>query len=423
VELSSEPRDERAPQNVDDRHGRQRAARSLAATVAKVHGAVPLPDAAQRLLAVTEATDFEVVEVVQIIETDPGLTGRLIQHANSALGGRACCASVTQAVTLLGVKTLRSVALAATALELFGQDEEPVAAAIAQHARRVGAIARFLSPHCGLAADEMYTCGLLLDVGKLMLLRAADADYCELLARDHASSTLHLEERHRYGFDHAVLAGHVLTSWKLPHPLPRVIAWHHQPGRAYRAAGKLPAMVALVRVADELAYTDLDPTPTELMATMLAMPDELAVLAFSADVLPNLCTELAREIATPEPAPQPAQPEPAPAAEVAPVAPPAPVIVIAPAPVRAAHREPRSPPRARHWAASAGNIVAAAFFVGGASFGWLSTSRTPGLAELVAGILILVACVLLWRASPRGSARAKPPSRTGVRKISAPRVS
>ncbi len=293
--LTPEPLYESEPDERGDRRAAQRAARSLAATVAKLHGAMPLPVAAQRLLSATQSTEYKLGGVVRIIESDPALAARIMRQATSALLGRVRCTSIAQAVTRLGARMLQATAIAACAIELFGHDE-PSAQLVVRHANTTAAIARFLSRHCGLVPEEMYTCGLLHDIGKLMLLRGADLDYHELLDRTTGPDLVHLVERERYGFDHALVAGHVLTSWKLPHPLPRVVAWHHQPRRAYRATGQLSRMVALVRVADQLAYAAVSPNLEGSESQLPPLAQELEILGLPDESFHALYQALADEI-------------------------------------------------------------------------------------------------------------------------------
>jgi HD-like signal output (HDOD) protein len=65
---------------------------------------------------------------------------------------------------------------------------------------------------------------------------------------------LHLIERDRLGYDHAVLGAHVLHAWKIPEPIAQIVAWHHQPERAYKGGGTVGMHVALLRLADRLEY-------------------------------------------------------------------------------------------------------------------------------------------------------------------------
>ena len=256
---------------------------------------MPLPVAAQRLLVATQSAEYKLSEVVRIIESDPALAARIMRQVTSALFGRVRCTSIAHAVTRLGARMLQTTAIAAAAIDLFGQDEE-TAQTVVRHANTTAAIARFFARHCGLVAEEMYTCGLLHDIGKLMLLRGADLDYHDLLDAETAADQVHVVERERYGFDHALVAGHVLTSWKLPHPLGRVVAWHHQPHRAFRTSGPTARMVALMRLADHLAHIDRESSIDQAGGLIQRLPDEFGVLGLSEEAFGTLCPELTIEL-------------------------------------------------------------------------------------------------------------------------------
>ncbi len=242
----------------------QEAARSLAATVAEVQGLRPFSPAVQRLLTTIQDEYYTVIEVTEIIESDPSLAARVMRTVNSAAYGlKRECTSIRHAITLLGANAISQMAAAMAILQMFGGTEGP-AATVSTHSARVGSLTRVIAGQCALpAADAVFTCGLLHDIGKLLLLQVSDSlpignevDPYPLLLRgcEQAPNALHEREREIFGFDHAVLAGHVLNSWSIPDPVPEVIAWHHQPDRAYAADEQKATAVAAVRVADRLAY-------------------------------------------------------------------------------------------------------------------------------------------------------------------------
>jgi putative nucleotidyltransferase with HDIG domain len=106
----------------------------------------------------------------------------------------------------------------------------------------------------GLPHDELFTCGFLHDIGKIMLLDTEREVYPSLLREFGGNAdSVHEQERRVFGFDHATLGAHVLTAWNIPEPVPKVIAWHHQPARALQDS-LLSAMVQTLRLADLLAY-------------------------------------------------------------------------------------------------------------------------------------------------------------------------
>ncbi|HEY5956983.1 MAG TPA: HDOD domain-containing protein, partial [Polyangiaceae bacterium] len=64
----------------------------------------------------------------------------------------------------------------------------------------------------------------------------------------------HLRERELVGWDHAVLGAHVIEHWQLPREISQVVAWHHQPGRAFVQGGSIAQSVAILRLADRIDY-------------------------------------------------------------------------------------------------------------------------------------------------------------------------
>ena len=91
-------------------------------------------------------------------------------------------------------------------------------------------------------------------MGKLLLLDTGEIQYDQLPEAAHANDEgLAAAERALCAFDHAVLGGHVIKAWGPPEPLPQLVAWHHQPIRAYDEDGDLPALVCLLRLGDRLA--------------------------------------------------------------------------------------------------------------------------------------------------------------------------
>ena len=235
---------------------RQNAADSLAALSARVHGVRSFPIATQRLLDVTAEPHASIHEVAQVVEADPALAARLLRLVNSAAYAlRVPCKSIGHAIGLLGLKKLGELAAASTVLDMVDGDSSAVADRILQHGAAVAAIARHLAPSVQLSSEEMFLAGLLHDIGKLIMLQSEEDGYAELL-EEHGGrwDGVHAREQAAYGFDHAVLAGYVLRQWRIPEPLPRVIAWHHAPAKAYEVGGHIGAMIHLLRLADRLAY-------------------------------------------------------------------------------------------------------------------------------------------------------------------------
>ncbi|HEX3855485.1 MAG TPA: HDOD domain-containing protein [Polyangiaceae bacterium] len=238
----------------DDSEAQSRAEQSVAAVGARIVGAKPFPIAARRLEELTRNPKARLEQVVSVLETDPGLSVRLLRLVNSAgYGLKVRVTSVRHAAVLVGTRRLHQVATTAAILDLFDAGNE-TAVELLEHAAVVGSLCRYLAVHLGLPHDELFTCGFLHDIGKLMLLDTEGEKYAALVREyGNAPDQMHIQERKMFGFDHAVLGAHVLTAWNIPEPVPKVVAFHHQPGRAMQDT-LLASMVQTLRLADMMSY-------------------------------------------------------------------------------------------------------------------------------------------------------------------------
>jgi HD-like signal output (HDOD) protein len=235
----------------DDGEATAKAEQSVAALVTAQLGVRPFPLAVQRLLQLSTEPDAAPAEAVEILKTDPGLVARVLTIVNSAAYGlRSPCRSIERAVPLLGISAIAQVSAAAAVVSMF-TDGSDLGAELLDHARVTAALASHLAFLTGRRREDAYTAGLLHDLGRLMLLQSGASTY-EALAPPGEAPDVE-RERAVYGFDHAVLGGHMLKAWRLPAPLPRIVAWHHQPERAYAAGGDVAAAICLLRLADLLS--------------------------------------------------------------------------------------------------------------------------------------------------------------------------
>jgi putative nucleotidyltransferase with HDIG domain len=237
----------------DEDAAEKAAADSMFAVAGQIIGAKPLPESARRLAELSSKDTAHMRDMVQVLEQDPGLSAKLLKVVNSAgFGLRSPCTSIQQATTLVGTKHLHQIATTAAVLDLFDLEGQ-LSIRIIEHSAVVGAFCRYLGTHLALPAEELFTAGVLHDIGKLMLLDSMQDRYQSLLEDTLGQrDRLHPLERAELGFDHGLLAAQVLRKWNIPEPIPKVVAWHHEPARAYATSSVLSAMVQTLRFADLL---------------------------------------------------------------------------------------------------------------------------------------------------------------------------
>ncbi len=240
----------------DPDHPDEEAKASVAAEVARVSGLKPFPVVASKILRELSRDSFSIPRISNLMESDPALASMVLRLVNSALYGTAKgCTSVDQAVIRLGARRVRELVAAAATMQMF-HDARGVGIIFRDHCAATAAIVRVLGQHHELpGSDALFLAGLLHDVGQLLLMETREFDYAnlspQLLARPDA---LHTLERAQLGYDHAVLGANVMQAWKIPDPIPQIVAWHHQPMRAYAEGGDIGPQVALLRIADHIAW-------------------------------------------------------------------------------------------------------------------------------------------------------------------------
>lgn len=227
------------------------AARSLAAEVARITGLKPFPAVAKRVAMELSSPDWSTHRVATMMESDPSLAGTLLKIANStfyAANGRTS-QDVREAVVKIGGQRVRELVMGLATLQLLN-GRGRLARKCRDHCAGTAAISRVLAGVVGIAPGSLFVAGLLHDAGRLLLMESGEIEYDKLdrLAKD----AVPLEERRILGFDHAVLGGHVLKAWGMSAPVPKLVAWHHHPARAWSEGGEVATQVAVLRLADHI---------------------------------------------------------------------------------------------------------------------------------------------------------------------------
>ena len=218
-----------------------------------------LPQVVARISAMLADRQRGPQEIGRALGEDPGLAARVLSIANSSRYGlQEEVVSTEQAATVIGVRDLCNIVLQASIARRYehlsdrsGLDLDAAWA----HAMQTGRLAQMLGTamrrDTHLAPDEFYTCGLLHDLGKIVLLDSLGDDYAGVLARARVErKALHQIEADELGFTHLEVGALIARRWQLPSDVALAIAYHHGP---LEPILEHPA-VAAVAIADQLAY-------------------------------------------------------------------------------------------------------------------------------------------------------------------------
>ncbi len=217
-----------------------------------------LPDATGQLMALCWSDDFDAEQLLECVHHDQSLCAHLLRIANSAAYAPVTpISSIQLAITRLGLDKLREVAMALTLKQKVFQlpGWEDVIRSLWRTAAVTGGFASAIGKTCGMGAARGSMGGLLLDVGKPIVLNALYEIARELEAElsPFIADTLMQEYHTRVG---DLLA----DQWSLPEWLTDVMRHHHD----YDSCTEYRTEALIGHLASEFAEWAQAPSEPEL---------------------------------------------------------------------------------------------------------------------------------------------------------------
>jgi HD-like signal output (HDOD) protein len=256
-----------------------------------------IPDVLIKLNKVIADPDASAEHVASEVSKDPAIATNVLRLVNSAYFGLPVRVSaVSTAVSIMGFRMTKKVALKAAVFSVFGAQKDKLPhfdpEKFWMHSTFTGVAARSIgkvSPRFQAAdSEDLYICGLLHDIGKIILHETMRDRYADALAQAAASGRPELEvEGDVLGFNHADVGSVLAIKWFLPEDLTIAIRYHHAPGQDPFHQ----SLSSLIHLADHLAWSSGNSstkgtTPPEFD---LAVYDQVGVDARQIeDILPQI---------------------------------------------------------------------------------------------------------------------------------------
>jgi len=258
----------------------------------------PLPQVAMRVMTLSSKTDLAPRELVEVIQTDAGLTAKVLKLCNSAYYGfRREIASLPEAGNLLGCSTLVNlVVTTCTAMYFRNYGGQSAEAARRQWERSIStAISANLLAQVrgGIDRNRCYTVGLLENVGHLVMERFLP-DLRQELVGELSSGATRLEAEHAVlGIHHGEIGAQLAERWDFPEVLVDAIRFHHEPERA-RIDATLVGLAHLAEMGAQRHETAAGREPETYEFRDMALP-QAGMTREQFDALePRLATEIRR---------------------------------------------------------------------------------------------------------------------------------
>jgi HD-like signal output (HDOD) protein len=246
--------------------------------VSRIDEIAVLPHVVYKVLELSATTDTAASALERAIVIDPGFSTRLLTLANSAFYGLPRrVTSIREAVTFLGFKQIRQLAMTVGFFDMFvGKNDRESLRRRAwwRHSIDTAVCCRYLAQQTrALPPDEAYTCGLLHFIGKPILDRFQPGGYDQVEALVASGASARAAEQAVFGCDHIVVAYAACQKWRMPETL--------LDGIDYDRADEedVPKASAIVAVASAMAWSIVDgpsaaPIPDWALVHLSYTPDQ-----------------------------------------------------------------------------------------------------------------------------------------------------
>ncbi|MEM9802705.1 MAG: HDOD domain-containing protein, partial [Planctomycetota bacterium] len=257
-----------------------------------------------RVLEITRTDDYSAEDMGEAIMSDPALTGRILELANSAeRAGQESITTVSGAIMRLGATTVRNLALA---FSLVSEREAGSCRPFDYErywslclARAVAAKAISVEIE-NITPEEAYVAGLLGEIGILALASVHSERYGRLLVEYEGRSlgSIRDAELAAFDIDHPTIGECMLRDWGLPESFGAAVADFCVKRAVTPVTARLESLADLLRFADVIASALLfgeDSPPEHVTEVGESLDCVRDVLAYEAPEFDRMCDAISHE--------------------------------------------------------------------------------------------------------------------------------
>lgn len=212
-----------------------------------------LPVVVLEVLKSFEEPDASVGMLADKVSQDQALAAKTLRIANSSFYGLSRkVTTIQQAIAILGFDSVRTLIAAAAVTDIFSGNANSTFdfKAFWQNAIGTGLCAKLLAQQLNFNQDNAFVCGLLHDIGRLVLVTRFPEQYMKALRyRDDKDCYIIEAERATLETDHASVGRALADYWKFPLIMQKAIGNHHHPQE-----DDLNDIPALVHVAEATVH-------------------------------------------------------------------------------------------------------------------------------------------------------------------------
>lgn len=214
-----------------------------------------------KMLTICNDPNAAIEDVAKLVETDPGITAKVLGIVNSAFFNlRSRVSAISEAVLFLGIDEVKKICLGVTFFEKMVKSSPKKQfdrTFFWRHCLCVASLSQAIAAQIGYPhPGDAYTAGLLHDFGKIILDWSGRVNYSDFLKETFCDSGSLVEiERDVIGIGHDDLGVYYGHNWGFPEKLCLAIQYHHRSFSHLDLCKEDMQFICIVCLADFLAWT------------------------------------------------------------------------------------------------------------------------------------------------------------------------
>lgn len=217
--------------------------------IAKVKDLPPISTVVTRAMEMILDPEVSINRLQLLISSDQALSAKILRIVNSAMYSlRREVSTLSHAITVLGLETVKSVIMAASVERVFQAAKDLGTKLMTDHSWGTALACRAIARRVRYASlEEALVCGLMHDIGKPVLMQNVECRYQEIVSAVYGgNSNFHQQELLAFGFSHAHVGALLARKWNFPPQLAEAVGYHHSP----MAAPTHKQLACIVNLAD-----------------------------------------------------------------------------------------------------------------------------------------------------------------------------
>ena len=189
-----------------------------------------LPQTLSEVLRVVGDETSSAQDLADVLIRDPAMTAKVLRAVNSPFyGARNEITTMSQGVMTLGTRAVAALALSTSIYDMTGRWESTVdRKRFWRHSLEVALAARSVAEQIKYPyPEEAFVCGLLHDIGILVLEKSFGEKFSRIWRQVEAGETIQDLEEGIWGTNHARVGQFLLEQWGLPTVICEAVGQHH----------------------------------------------------------------------------------------------------------------------------------------------------------------------------------------------------